>query len=91
MKNLTIALPDDVYRNARVEAAHRGTSVSALVRDYLMTLVDDDREARRLENNRRRRELVERIRQRHAERGEVFSMKENQTREEIYNERFGRR
>ena len=38
MKNLTVSLPDDVYRRARVKAAERDTSVSALVRDFLLTL-----------------------------------------------------
>ncbi len=31
MKNITVSVPDDVYRNARVAAAQRDTSVSALV------------------------------------------------------------
>lgn len=35
MKNITVAVADDVYRRARVRAAERGTSVSAAVRDFL--------------------------------------------------------
>lgn len=35
MKNLTVSVPDEVYRNARVAAAQRDTSVSALVVAYL--------------------------------------------------------
>ncbi len=38
MKNLTVSVPDDVYRNARVAAARRDTSVSALVVAYLEQL-----------------------------------------------------
>ena len=38
MKNLTISLPDDVYRRARIKAAEQDTSVSALVREFLMKL-----------------------------------------------------
>jgi hypothetical protein len=38
VKNLTVSLPDDVYRNARVAAAQRDTSVSALVVAYLERL-----------------------------------------------------
>ncbi|HEU5315899.1 MAG TPA: hypothetical protein VFX49_07290 [Chloroflexota bacterium] len=38
MKNITIAVPDEVYRQARVRAAERGTSVSALVAGYLRAL-----------------------------------------------------
>ncbi len=35
MKNITVSVPDDVYRNARVAAAQRDTSVSALVVAFL--------------------------------------------------------
>ena len=35
VKNITVSVPDHVYRNARVAAAQRETSVSALVAAYL--------------------------------------------------------
>ena len=35
MKNVTIALDDDTHRKARIRAAELGTSLSALVKDYL--------------------------------------------------------
>ena len=38
VKNITVSVPDDVYRNARVAAAQRDTSVSALVVAYLERL-----------------------------------------------------
>ena len=38
MKNVTIALDDEVHRQARIRAAELGTSLSALVRDYLVGL-----------------------------------------------------
>ncbi|MEK6541398.1 MAG: hypothetical protein AABZ45_04665 [Pseudomonadota bacterium] len=38
MKNVTIALDDEVHRRARIRAAELGTSLSALVKDYLGTL-----------------------------------------------------
>ena len=40
--NLTVQLDDDVIRRAKVVAAKRGTSVSALVALQLMELVADD-------------------------------------------------
>lgn len=49
MKNLTISVPDDVYRHARIEAAQRGTSVSALVAAYLQRLSGQSVEFARLE------------------------------------------
>jgi predicted CopG family antitoxin len=53
VKNVTVAIPDDVYRLARIKAAERDTSVSGLVRDFLMKLggADSDFERRkRLQN-----------------------------------------
>lgn len=38
MKNITVSLPDEVHRRARIEAAQRDTSVSALVREFLISL-----------------------------------------------------
>lgn len=42
MKNVTIALDDETHRNARIRAAELGTSLSALVKDYLTTLATGD-------------------------------------------------
>ena len=53
VKNITVAVPDDVYRAARIRAAERGTSVSALVGEYLRSLSDRDAEFSRLEAQRR--------------------------------------
>lgn len=38
MKNVTIALDDETHRSARIRAAELGTSLSALVKNYLTTL-----------------------------------------------------
>lgn len=38
MKNITVSVDESTYRTARIEAAKRDTSVSALVREYLSTL-----------------------------------------------------
>jgi plasmid stability protein len=38
MKNITLSVPDEVYRQARITAAERGTSVSEMVRDLLRQL-----------------------------------------------------
>lgn len=42
MKNITITVPEDVYRRARIKAAERDTSVSALVRQFLMSLGEQE-------------------------------------------------
>jgi plasmid stability protein len=42
VKNLTVSLPEEIYRRARIKAAERNTSVSALVREFLMELGEGD-------------------------------------------------
>ena len=49
VKNITVSVPDEVYRNARVTAAQRDTSVSALVVAYLEQLSGGIDEFARLE------------------------------------------
>lgn len=54
MRNITVAVPDDVYRAARIRAAERGTSVSALVAEYLGSLASRGDEFTRMEAQQRR-------------------------------------
>ena len=53
MRNITVSVPEDVYRAARVHAAERGRSVSALVAEYLRSLSEQGKLGR-LEQERRR-------------------------------------
>jgi plasmid stability protein len=41
MKNITVTIDDETHRAARIRAAEMGTSVSALVKDYLQGLAED--------------------------------------------------
>jgi hypothetical protein len=50
VKNITVSVPDHVYRSARVAAAQRDTSVSALVVAYLERLSGRMDEFARLES-----------------------------------------
>ncbi|MGH2467263.1 MAG: hypothetical protein ACRDGL_05995 [Candidatus Limnocylindrales bacterium] len=54
MKNVTVSVPDDVYRSARIRAAERGSSVSAIVTEYLRSLSGHGAEFARLEAQQRR-------------------------------------
>lgn len=54
MKNITVSVPDEVYRAARVRAAQRDTSVSALVAEYLASLTRGEAEFVRLADQQRR-------------------------------------
>ncbi|GAB3929958.1 hypothetical protein GCM10011575_28450 [Microlunatus endophyticus] len=74
MKNVTVSVPDDVYRDARIKAAEQGRSVSALVADYLRSLSSQDSEFDRL------RALQEQV----FERVEGFSASDRLSRDEVH-------
>jgi predicted transcriptional regulator len=59
MKNVTVSLDDETHRRARMIAAQRDTSVSALVKRFLLELGSGESETERLK--RQERELRERI------------------------------
>ncbi|HET7386101.1 MAG TPA: hypothetical protein VFJ19_05475 [Nocardioidaceae bacterium] len=44
MANLTIAVPEELLRQARVRAAREGTSVNSVLRSGLAAYVDEDAE-----------------------------------------------
>jgi predicted transcriptional regulator len=48
MKNITITVDDETYRRARIKAAEKDTSVSALVRQFLVDVAQDESEFERL-------------------------------------------
>ena len=54
MKNITVSLDDEVYRQARIRAAERDTSVSAMVRQFLVGLAAEESEADRLKREEAR-------------------------------------
>jgi Family of unknown function (DUF6364) len=54
MKNITVSLDDDVYRRARMIAAQKDTSVSALVKRFLTELGSEESDPERL----KRKELL---------------------------------
>jgi len=59
MKNITVSVDEDTYRRARIKAAERDTSVSALVREYLNSLAREESEFERLK--REEKELRKQI------------------------------
>ena len=42
MRNVTVTLPDEVYRKARIKAAQLDTSLSAMVREMLERLSSEE-------------------------------------------------
>jgi hypothetical protein len=55
VKNITVSVPEDVYRRARIKAAELDTSVNALVREFLESLGTDKSD---FERRRRRQDEV---------------------------------
>ena len=53
MKNITVSLDDETYRRARRIAAQRDTSVSALVKRFLLELGSGETESERLKREER--------------------------------------
>jgi hypothetical protein len=53
VKNITVSLDDETYRRARLKAAERETSVSALVRQFLIDLGSGESEVERLKREER--------------------------------------
>ena len=52
MKNITVSVDDETYRLSRIKAAEEGTSVSALVRSYLIELTQGKTPGNRFERLR---------------------------------------
>lgn len=77
MKNITVSVDDETYRQARIKAAERDTSVSALVKQFLTELAaSEDRFERLLKRERELRSSVT-----------GFSASDNLPREELYDRR----
>jgi uncharacterized protein YdaU (DUF1376 family) len=53
VKNITVSLDDETYRRARLIAAERDTSVSALVRQFLVELAKGESQSERLKREER--------------------------------------
>jgi plasmid stability protein len=77
MKNITVTVDDETYRQARIKAAERETSVSALVRDFLASLARDETTFERLA--REEKEIRARIKD--------FSAGDRLSRDEVHERR----
>ncbi|MHB1467727.1 MAG: hypothetical protein ACYCU0_07920 [Solirubrobacteraceae bacterium] len=75
MPNITVSVSDDIYRAARIAAAERDTSVSALVADFLGSLSGREAEFARLEALQQ--EIFSQV-------SKDFKASDNLSREELY-------
>jgi Arc/MetJ-type ribon-helix-helix transcriptional regulator len=78
MKNITVSVDDEIYHRARIRAAEKRTSVSALVRHALQDLAGEETEFERLK--RLEREVVARLRAR----GSRFAGSDRLNRDELH-------
>jgi hypothetical protein len=74
VKNITVSLDDETYRRARITAAERGKSLSALVKQFLIELGSGETEFAKLK--REEQALREQIKD--------FIASDNLPREELY-------
>ena len=74
MRNITVAVDDQTYTRARIAAAERGTSLSALVKIYPEQLASQETESERL--RREEREIRSQIRN--------FSASSRPSREDVH-------
>ena len=79
MRNITISLDDETYRRARIIAAERDASVSALVKKYLQSLASESTTPRNLKAEQEA--LLDSIWARHP----GFSSSDNLSRDELHN------
>lgn len=84
MKNITVSVDDEVYRTARVSAAHRGTSVSALFREFLVRL-------NAAEPSKSVADVIEEIVRERRSRGEHLRAADNLSREELHDRELSRK
>lgn len=87
MKNITLKIDDEVHSKARVLAAQRGTSISAMVRTLLL------KETSEMESETERIAALEALYRRADERAKASGKTRTEslvplTREEIYHERL---
>lgn len=85
MKNVSVSVDDETHRRLRIMAAEQGTSVSAMIRNQMVRLLEPARQTTsgETESEKHRRELRE-ITEEFRQKGIGISMSENLTREELY-------
>ncbi len=78
IKNITVAVDDEIYHRARIRAAELSTSVSALVAGFLKKTAEEETANERL--MRLERETIKRIQKRQG----TFSAENRMKRDELY-------
>ena len=90
MKNITVSVDEETYRLSRIRAAEAGTSVSALVREFLTEVnagrTPEEATARAIEAQKERaRRMRQEVYDSMEARGSLFSASDRLPRDELYN------
>ena len=85
MKNISVSVDEETHGRLKATATEQGTSVSAIIREFIDRALHGNDEGHKgeTESERHRRELLA-ITEEFQREGIGISMKDNQTREEIY-------
>ncbi len=78
MKNITVTVGDDIYHKARVCAAERKSTISALVKDFLTKIVEEESSFERLQREE------DELRQNMRQEGFIFSAEDSCSREDLH-------
>ena len=85
MKNISVSVDDDTHRRLRIMAAEHGTSVSAMIRNHMLRVLNGQAQGDmgETEPEWRRRRLIE-VLEEFQRKGIGISMRDNLTREQLY-------
>ena len=85
MKSISVSVDEDTHRRLRTMAAEQGTSVSAMLRNHILSILDgqDPEEHEETEPEWRRRRLTE-ILDEFQRKGIGISVKDSLAREQLY-------
>jgi plasmid stability protein len=78
MKNITVTVGDEIYHKARVRAAERKSTVSALVKEFLTKIVEEESSFERMKREE------DGLRQQLRQEGFVFSAEDRCSREDLH-------
>ena len=85
MKVISVAVDDEIHRLARIKAAQKSTSMSAMLRDYLLQILKEDGDQPPEESEpQRRARMLDEVMARFEAEGVGLSASERLNREELY-------
>ena len=85
MKNISVTVDDDTHRRLRIMAAEQGKSVSAMIREHMLRVLNESTEGPSGETEpERRRRMLDEFWNELRRKGIGFSAADRLSREEMY-------